>query len=294
MHVKLRNIGERKAIDAIWQVLGRKIEYDDCAFVLKGEKYELFTTDFVGEGSHFVPEVAPETLGEFIASVNLSDIAAMGGMPDYFLLSAFMPGDSEFEFLESVIKGLVRTLDRFGVRYLGGDLKESELRGFSGFAVGHVEKEKIMLRKGAKVGDTIALTGPLGGPGAAYLLWKRGRMEFDEILKIVPRIEEGRALAGRASTCMDTSDGIFSSLMQMQSINELGFDVDIENIPLHPLAREVIEDGLATVDSLLNFGGEYELLYTAPKLLTGYDIGAVTAEKREYGKGYEHFSKILD
>ncbi len=293
--VKLKDMGERAAIDAIWKSIGSEGEYDDCTIVPRDEEYELFTTDYIGEKTHFVLEVTPEILGEFIASVNLSDIAAMGGVPDYFLLSAFMPGETESEFLNDVIKGLLRRLETHGAEYLGGDLKEAPHMGFAGFAVGHVERNKILRRKGAKAGNIIAITGPLGKTGAAYILWQKGMMDFDEVLRIAPRVEEGRIIAGHATSGMDTSDGIFSTVEQMQKINALGFMVNIDDVPLHPLAEEVISDGHASVKDILSFGGEYEILYTAPKLLTGYEIGTVTEEVRHYGsRGYEHFSKVLD
>ncbi len=293
--MKLRDAGERRAIDSIWERIGESVEYDDCAYVEEPDYFQLFTTDFVGEGTHFIPGTNPKILGEFIAAVNLSDIAAMGGVPENFLLSAFAPGSVDLEYIQEVIASLARHLKRWNVKYLGGDLKESRILGFSGFATGKVEKDRILRRKGARVGDIIAVTGSLGGPAAAYLLWKAGRMDFEEVLKITPRIQEGRKLAGLATSSMDTSDGIFSSLSQMQSVNSLGFEIILEELPLHPLAREVVEDGISDLRSILNFGGDYELVYTADKLILGREIGKVVNTPVRYpGEGYEHFGKVLD
>lgn len=288
-------MGERKIIDSLWNDVGDRIDYDDCAYFPRGEIYELVTTDFVGEGTHFVEEVSPHVLGEFIAGVHLSDVAAMGGVADYFLLSAFMPGDTEYDFLRDLIKGLVKRLREYDVRYLGGDLKESKMAGFSGFAVGHVEKNKILRRIGAKIGEIIGVTGPLGKNAAAYYLWNMGMVEFDEVLKISPRMREGRVLAGRASVAMDTSDGIISSIAQLQVVNNLGFSIDFENLPVHPLAMEVVEDYDVSLTDLLNFGGEYELIYTSDKRILGYEIGEVVKSVLNYGGfGYESFSEALD
>ncbi len=288
-------MGERKIIDEIWKKFGENVEYDDCAFVPEEDKYILFTTDFVAEGTHFIHNVNPEILGKFIVAVNLSDIAAMGGIGDYFLLSSFLPGDADFEFLSEVMKSLYFFLKSYGIRYLGGDLKESSIIGFSGFAVGHVEKNKILKRKGAKIGDIIGVSGLLGKNAASYYLWKMGLLSFEEVLKIQPKLEEGRELAGKARIAMDTSDGLISSLYQLQRINKIGFKVDWNSLPLHPLAMEVIEDYDVSLFDLLNFGGEYQLLYSADRKIIGYEIGEVVKEIQDYGgKGYESFSKTLD
>ncbi len=293
--MKLGDIKERNAIDMIWEIYGKKEEYDDCAIVENGKDYLLFTTDFVGEGTHFLPSSDPTLVGKFMVDVNLSDIAAMGGVPDYFMASMFFPANKEEEYVGKIIKGLKNELGRFGVRYLGGDLKESKITGFSGFAIGHVNREKILRRKGSKKGEKIYLTGPLGEKGALYVLWKDGRAEFDEILKIEPRVEEGLKLSGNASACMDTSDGLFSVLREMQNANNLGFNVNIEDIPIHKIALEVAEDYKIKIEDLLRFGGEYELVYTASERILGYEIGEVVEEKIDYGgKGYESFGKALD
>ena len=294
--MKLRELGERKAIDLLWQnVIGESVNYDDCAYVEHGAEFQLFTTDFVGEGSHFLPGTAPEKVGRFVASVNLSDIAAMGGIADFFLLSAFMPGNREFDFISGVVAGIKEILDEYGVRYLGGDMKESTLAGFSGFAVGHVERDRIIRRTGARVGDLIAITAPPGRNAAAYYLWKFKGMAFEDVIDVVPRLREGRKIAGAATSGMDTSDGIISSLVQLQNINGLGFEVNVGDIPLHPLAVEVIEDYGISALQLLEFGGDYELVYTSPKKIIGKEIGRVIESKLDYGgAGYEHFSKTLD
>ena len=293
--MKLRDVGERRIIDAIWEKIGERIEYDDCAFVLRGDIYDLYTTDFVGEGTHFIKDVNPFTLGKFVAAVNLSDIAAMGGIADHFLLSAFMPAEIEMEFLEEFIKGLHYALKEHSVKYLGGDMKESAIVGFSGFAVGHVERDKILLRKNPRLGDIVAVTGPLGKNAAAYYLWSMGLADFEDVLEVEPRMREGRELAGRAHAAMDTSDGIIAAAVQMQEASGLGFRIDFENLPVHPLTMEVVEDYDVSLLDLLAFGGEYELIYTAERRIIGHEIGEVTEEKEDYGgRGYESFGKALD
>lgn len=293
--MKLKELRERKVIDEIWNIYGEKMEYDDCAIIDDGNSYLLLTTDFIGEGTHFIPSSSAELVGKFFVDVNLSDIAAMGGVPEHFMAAMQFPSYLDFEYVEHVIRGMKHELGKFGVKYLGGDLKESKIIGFSGFAIGHVEKEKILRRRGAKIGDRIFITAPLGEKFAIHFLWKKGLAEFDEILKIEPRIEEGRKIAEIASSGMDISDGLIFSLMELQRAGNVGMSVSIEKVPLHPLAEEVMEDYSVAVERILSFGGDYELIYTAPKKVVGYEIGEVIEERVKYGgTPYESFGKALD
>ncbi len=293
--MKLEELGERRAIDMIWDAIGKKVDYDDCAVIDDGKHYLLLTTDYVGEETHFPGNVNPRALGRFIAAVNLSDIAAMGGTPEFFMLSSFMPGDTHFDFAKELITGMRSMLERYDVEYLGGDFKKAKMIGFSGFAVGRVLKENILRRRGAKVGDGIFVTAPMGKNAASYYLWKAGLGDFEPVLKVEPRVREGKELAGKAHTCMDTSDGLIASMFQMQKINNLGFSIDLDSVPLHPLAIEVMEDLKISLKDILNFGGDYELVYTASSKILGYEIGEVVEGKIDYGgKGYESFGKVLD
>ncbi len=301
--MKLSSLGERGVIDRIWEVIGRRMEYDDCSIVEKGDEYLLLTTDFIGEGTHFMPEWDFSQIGRFFASINLSDIAAMGGKPQYFMASMFFPREFEMENLENFIKGMMEILKKYNVEYLGGDMKESKIAGMSGIALGVVDKDKILKRRGAKIGDGIYLTGSLGRQAAGYYLWKNGFEEgWKYLLDVEPRILEGRELAGKASSCMDLSDGLLHTIQQMERINSLGFNIQFDELPIHPLAYEVSEDLKIPLETLvLSFGGEYELFFTSPSFILGKEIGIVDRiggiwkdGKRIEGEGYAHFSKALD
>ncbi len=300
----LGDLGERRIIDRIWERIGRAENYDDCVYLERGDKYLLLTTDFIGEGTHFMREWDMKMVGRFFASINLSDIAAMGGIPEIFMASMFFPRDFSVDKLEEFVDGMVQLLQDFNVSYRGGDFKESRVAGMSGIAVGSVEKDRILRRKGAQIDDGIYITGPLGRQAAGYYLWKRGVADgYRYLLDVYPRIEEGRKLGGRATSCMDISDGLSSTVQQMQRINGLGFRIDFDSIPVHPLALEVSEDyGIPLESLVLEFGGEYELLFTSPGHILGREIGVVVKEdggiyrdgRLVGGEGYEHFSALLD
>lgn len=302
--MELRELGERRVIDRIWKEIGRDEDYDDCVTIKREGSYELLTTDFIGEGTHFMLDWNMEIVGKFFAAINLSDIAAMGGLPQIFMASMFFPPDFPLEKVEEIVRGMNSLLREFNVTYKGGDLKESRIAGMSGIALGYVEEKKILRRKGAKKGDGIYVTGPLGKQAAGYYLWKNGVEEgYRYLLDVKPRIEEGRKLAGKATSCMDISDGLSSTVLQMENINRKGFKIEFDEIPVDKLALEVSEDYKIPLEELvLNFGGEYELFYTSPKRIVGREIGVVKkgnggifkGNNKLGGRGYEHFSKILE
>ena len=301
--MKLSEMGERRIIDSVWKEFGQRIDYDDCSYILRDNIYELFTTDFIGEGTHFLRHWNAERIGRFFAAINLSDIAAMGGVPKLFMASMALPGDVEHNFLMDFVRGMKEMLNRFGVRYLGGDMKESGLLSFSGFAIGEVEEDKILLRRRVEGGQKVFLTGELGKQAAGYILWRSGREEgIEYLLDVNPRIEEGRGVAGVGTAAMDLSDGIFSAIKFMGN-EELGIRVDLDSLPISKLALEVSEDYGIPMEKILSFGGDYELIYTSHRGVVGKEVGEVVEKglsgiwrggRRVKGGEYAHFGKALD
>ena len=300
--MNLNSLGEREIIDKIWKIIGKRENYDDCVYLDRGNYYQLITTDFIGEGTHFIKDWDARKIGRFFTTINLSDIAAMGGNPEIFMASMFFPKTIDLEFLEEFIRGMLEILNEFNVPYRGGDLKESRIIGLSGIAIGNVEKNRIMLRNTIKDGQEVYVTGELGKQAAGYFLWKNGIEEgANYILDIYPRIEEGREISKMARACMDLSDGLASAVVFMRNGN-YGLNIEFDSLPIHKLAYEVSEDYSIPLEYLATgFGGEYELVYTSPRKLLGKEIGIVDNKigiwkdgKKVEGEGYAHFSKTLD
>ncbi len=301
--MQLKDMGERRAIDGIWKILKKKQAYDDCVYIKMGDLYQLYTVDFIGEGVHFMREWNPEKVGAFFASINLSDIAAMGGLPDLFMASMSFPQDLDWDYVESFVLGMNSILQGFGVPYYGGDFKESKSVGMSGFAVGHVEANRILRRNTVSKGERVFVTGELGKQAAGYFLWKNGHDEgIEYLLDVHPRIEEGRRISELGSACMDLSDGLLASVKFMGN-EKYGLGIYFDKIPIHKLAYEVSEDyGLPLEYLATMFGGEYELIYTAKRGVVGTEIGEVVERenagiwkenKKIEGEGYAHFSQTL-
>ena len=137
---------------------------DDCAVMTASEGELLFSTDLLMEGVHFLrSESSPEDVGWKAAAVNLSDIAAMGGIPVATFLSIALPKDAQGEWAERFIEGYTQISRTYDVPLLGGDTTSS-LRDIAVNVgvLGRCPSGKRLMRSGAKVGETIYVTGPLG------------------------------------------------------------------------------------------------------------------------------------
>jgi thiamine-monophosphate kinase len=317
----LSDLGERKAIQRIVETVTKGDVAvgigDDCAAIQIRDEYILVTTDMITKKTHIPKGMSPFQIGWFVIAINLSDIAAKGGEPLGVVLSLGLPRNTKEGFLKQLMKGADQCATRFGTSIIGGDTKENPELTLCGTAIGMVKKKEFMPRKGMKPWDIVTVTGSLGKAAAGYLALQH-RMKEKEmtagLFEPVPRIPEGRALAQKkiVSSCMDISDGLSSSLYQLQDVNHMGFVIEKEKIPLSPalkrfgFEKDIVEYGL-------HFGGDYELLVILPfskvriarqvvkkagGMLTV--IGHVTKQKEIVllsgkkktllkNKGYEHF-----
>jgi len=272
---KLSDLGERKAIRLISNILSKGDEAvgigDDCAALDFGEEYLLVSTDMISKKTHIPKIMTPWQIGWFVVAVNLSDIAAKGGRPLGLVLSLGLPTDTSEAFLEELTRGANVCATTHGTSIIGGDTKENPNVTICGTVFGTVKKDEFMSRKGAKPGDIIAVTGTLGKAGAGYYLMQSD-MEDPRIskglLEPMPRINEGIALAKEkvVSSCIDISDGLSSSLYQLQELNNVGFEIEREKIPLSQMLLKLAaeNENLDVYKYCLHFGGDYELLLTIP------------------------------
>lgn len=273
---KLADLGERKAIQLISNILSKGNVAvgigDDCAALEFGNEYLLVSTDMLSEKTHIPSIMTPWQMGWFIVAINLSDIAAKGGRPLGLLLSLGLPEDTSDLFLEELMKGADKCATQYGTSIIGGDTKENPEVMLSGTIFGIVKKDEFMGRKGTKIGDIIAVTGTLGKAGAGYYAFKNGIKKEDflrGLLEPTPRLNEGMALAREkiVTSCMDISDGLSSSLYQLQELNDVGFEIEHGKIPLSPLLLQLANryEQFDVYEYGLHFGGDYELLLTLPK-----------------------------
>jgi len=280
---------------------------DDCAALTISAGSELLvTTDMLMDGRHFrLDECGPECVGYKALAVNLSDIAAMAGTPVAAFVAVALPGRNPADLAERLMLGMAPLAGRFGVALAGGDTNvwDGPLV-VSLTLLGESNPPGPVTRSGARVGDVILVTGPLGGS----LLGRHLRPE--------PRVAEAMALqrAARLHAMIDISDGLASDLGHvLEASGDLGAFLDADSIPIHPDARTIAaSDGRTPLDHALNDGEDFELCLTMdaaeadrlnaapPAGVVLHRVGVVTAEpglmmiheggapSRLFAKGFDH------
>jgi thiamine-monophosphate kinase len=251
--------------------LARGIEHD--AADLGGGL--VVTQDALVEGVHFrLDWTSYRELGYRAAAVNLSDLAASGAEPQALLVTLAAPAGLE---LESVVE-LYEGRNEPGVPVAGGDTTSAPQLGLAVTAVGR--SERVPGRAGARPGDLVVVTGPLGAAGAAFRERGHARPPL--------RLEEGRRLAAVAHALTDISDGLAVDAGHLAARSGCRLELDLERVPLAPGAT--VED--------LGFGEDYELLAATPDALEFAVIGRCVegegVEIRLRGAsvdlaGWEHF-----
>ena len=322
--MKLSAIGEFGLIERIRSILPRPHDAlldigDDCAALRPtAGKDLLLTTDLLVDGVDFTPQtITPFRLGRKAMAVNLSDIAAMGGLPRAALVTLTIRPDEEIEFVDELYRGLLEEGARFAVEVIGGDLSASSTLMIGVTLVGEVEAGKAVTRSGAKPGDRIWITGRLGAAAAGLVALKAGcrllddqietpfeasnslreaiRQAIERHLCPLPRIREGRSLAeaGVASAMIDLSDGLASDLLHLCRESGVSATISEDHIPIDQAASAVAQRfGQEPLALALQGGEDFELLFTSswdPADITAMfaDAATVTAvgEIQAAGRG---------
>ena len=271
---KLSEMGEKEAVRRILAEIAEKESSnalgpgDDAAAVDMGFIYLVATTDLISQSTHVLPGMTDWQIGWTVAAVNFSDVAAMGAKPIGLLVSMGLPKEMPSEKLDEIIRGILDCCECAGGEMLGGDTKESPELSLSGTALGTVTKKGILLRKGAKKDDLLAVTGSLGLAAAGYYSIKNSlgmKRAEKTLLEPKPRVKEGMALSasGVVTSCMDISDGLASSIYTLGDASKVSFEVDYAAIPVD---KEVIDVAgkvdVSPEELVLYYGGDYQLLFT--------------------------------
>ncbi|MEL7184858.1 MAG: thiamine-phosphate kinase [Pseudomonadota bacterium] len=279
---------------------------DDGAVVETEAGRQVHVLDTLVQGVHFPDDTAAADIGWRSVAVNLSDIAAMGATPQWMTLGLALPDVGE-DWVRDFAEGLFEIADQFGVQLIGGDTTRGPVVVVTVAMTGRVPGEPL-LRSGAKLGDTVYVTGTLGDAAAGLTLIRDGKSDHPLATRFnrpTPRIDSGRAIGEMASACIDVSDGLVGDLKKLCVASGVGAEVDVERLPLSEHILTEYPDEAAAF--ALTGGDDYELCFTANadvKVIAGLDgitaIGTITAGEgvtcRQDGtivdvddSGYRHF-----
>jgi len=266
---------------------------DDLAVLeWDAETYQLATCDIQVEGVHFARDVITAfQLGRRVAAINLSDIAAKGGMPEHFLVSLALRPDVEVEWLEQLYDGLAEEASRYGADIVGGNVSRTEGPLIVDvFLLGRVPQEEVLLRSGAGEGEVVLVTGWLGDSAAGRILLEggvsgmdaeQGRRLADAHLTPTPRIREGQVISHsqRATSMIDLSDGLASDVGHICDQSGVGVRLWADRLPVSEGARKVFRHlGREDWELALGGGEDYELCLTVAADNAGYVAQAVEQE----------------
>lgn len=254
---------------------------DDCAILdLGGDQQLLATCDSQVEGIHFTLDTStPEQIGHKALAINLSDIAAMGGVPRYALVSLVLPPQLPVAVLDGIYAGLRLEAERYATAIVGGNITsagKSDQITIDITLLGTVERGQAIRRDGAQVGDILCVTGSLGDSSAGLYTLLHPDLSYplqpQECLRTIhrmpqPRIHEGCVLSqmGRqvVTAMLDISDGLSGDLSHLCEKSHVGARIDLAHLPLSPelhiVAASISHDPFLWA---LHGGEDYELLFT--------------------------------
>jgi thiamine-monophosphate kinase len=279
--MKVNQIGEFGLIDLIKKRVFSKdervlVNIGDDAAVIKpsSDKLLIFTTDTLMEKVHFdLRYFTFAQVGWKAMVANLSDVAAMGGLPQFALVTIGITKSISVENVISIYKGMTKVAKRYKCKIIGGDTLFSPRGMFISIALlGEVEKNFLVKRIGAKKGDLICVTGDLGEAQAGLEFLKRYPHQKPALarkhLTPFPRINEARILVRnlKINSMIDISDGLSSELFHLIDESHLGAVIYEAKIPISPNCIKA-GDLLKRSPLLwtLSSGEEYELLFTLGK-----------------------------
>lgn len=265
-------INSNKEADIIRKVAGNFVRHPfqvnqlmeaDAEIIQRNGEYLVLKTDGIHEEIQTKLYEDPYLIGWMAVTAPISDIAAVGAIPEGVLLSMQLPLHQDEDWLKKIQAGISDACRHYNSYVLGGDTNFSDSISISTTAVAHIKSGRPLLRTGMKVGERLYATSLLGtGNAFAYSHFFNQTLEVE--FRPVARLYESKIVRKYATSCIDTSDGLFPALAVLSELNEVGFHLQT---PLMKLlsddARAVHQhDGLPDWTLLAGPHGEYELLFT--------------------------------
>ncbi|MEK6892101.1 MAG: thiamine-phosphate kinase [Nanoarchaeota archaeon] len=289
----------------------------DDAAVLKYDKnsYMLLTTDMLVENDHFSLKFStPMQIGMKAVEQNVSDIAAMGGIPKFAVISIALPNDIDAEFVDGLYKGINKKAKEYKISIVGGNITHSREIVINISLIGFVEKKFLALRSGAEIGDLIFCSGDVGKSTAGLELLRHNKKgkSIEPHLEPKSRLDLARKLVKTGINSMiDVSDGVASEVKHICDESKVGAVIYADKIPI---SKNTIFDsrkiGKDAVDFALYGGEDFELVFTANKnklkQLKKFDVKVIgnivdkkfgiklikNNKKISIESGFDHFRRI--
>jgi thiamine-monophosphate kinase len=250
---------------------------DDAAVVhFPRGRESVFSTDAFVEGAHFLMRLhPPRAIGYKALARAVSDLAAMGAVPRYFLLTLSLPAGKAGAWLDHFARGMAQAARRFGMRLIGGDVSRHASVVVALTVIGEARRGRVLTRSGARPGDALYVTGRLGAAqqGLEILLREGPRAiarhaesySLKRHLYPDPRIAIGEWLAANtlASAAIDLSDGLSSDLARLCAASGAGAIVRASALPIAASSNSARAKGRARARAL-HGGEDYELLFSVP------------------------------
>ena len=281
--MKVSELGEFGLIDLLAKMVNSSPEKvsrqqliigigDDTAAWYGDTSIQLATVDSLIQDVHFSLDITPwHELGWKALAANLSDIAAMGGVPKYALVSLALPDHTEVEDVTALYQGMIELAQPSDVAIVGGDTSRAPLVFITITILGSTtsQDKPILTRSGAKPGEKVAVTGHLGTAAAGMKMLTQ-QLQFDPeavaclkeaFLHPHPRIAEGQIMVEQGvKTAIDISDGLISDLNHICKASQVSARIEVERVPILPVVKANFGD--RAQELALSGGEDYELLFT--------------------------------
>jgi len=265
---------------------------DDAAAWRGDTSIQLATVDTMVQDVHFSLETTTwKELGWRSIAINLSDIAAMGGVPQYALVALALPEDTPVATVTEIYEGMIEIARQYKLAIIGGNISRAPQISMTITVLGSSPESKILQRSTARPGDVIAVTGYLGSAGGGHEMLAK-KLKFkpkmakylrDAFLHPIPRINEGQQLVRHGiTTAIDVSDGLLADLRHICEASRIGARIYIERLPIHEILRGGFQE--KAVELVLAGGEDYELLFTGSNEVVERVRGEITCPSTIIGE----------
>jgi thiamine-monophosphate kinase len=272
--MKIKDIGEFGLIDRISRKIHNKnihVGIGDDAAVVEFNDLLVLTTDCLVEGDHFNCDwFKPNQIGKKAIEINVSDVAAMGGIPDYALISLCLPKNLEVSFVDDLYEGFLDSSRKYDIDIIGGNMAHSKQIMISIVLLGSVDNENLTLRSGAKPGDLLFLSDSIGWGRAGLRLFQENISSYEKLrrryLEPNARLDFSRRISPYVNSMIDISDGLAPEVKHICEESNCGAIIYKDKIPIDKdvisFANHLSEDAY---DYALFGGEDFELLYSVSK-----------------------------